>query len=75
VCLRDPDHRRYLIYKENTNTVHLDLSAQPEPIRAIAVDAQKPYAEIDLGLLSPDKQIWKAPNTSDWAIALESEGD
>ena len=37
---------------------------------AVAVDTQKVYKEIDLGMLNPGKHNWKAPYESDWAIAV-----
>lgn len=36
----------------------------------VAVDTLKPYRELDLGMLEPGKQTWKAPYRSDWAVAV-----
>ena len=40
------------------------------PQKAVAVDALRPYREIDLGELRPKNQTWKAPHQSDWAVAV-----
>jgi hypothetical protein len=48
----------------------MDLSTMKGPQSAVAVDALKPYQEIDLGILRCVKHDWKAPYASDWAIAV-----
>ena len=60
-----------VFYKEDANSVLLDLSSAPSDLRAIAVDTKLAYAEIDLGVLSPSNQSWQAPYISDWAIAVQ----
>lgn len=70
VCLRDPNHQTYLIYKENTDTVSLDLSQIKTPFKAIAVDTKKAYQEIEIESRSNALQNWQAPYVSDWAIAI-----
>jgi hypothetical protein len=59
-----------VVYKEDAASIRLDLSGLKSNLRAVAVDTKKPYAEIDLGML--ESQTWKAPYSSDWAIAAES---
>ncbi|HEY8503237.1 MAG TPA: hypothetical protein VIL46_01555, partial [Gemmataceae bacterium] len=70
VCLRTPDSGHFLFYKEETDSLRMDLAAMPGPRRAVAIDTRKPYREIDLGRLEPRRQEWKAPHRSDWAIAV-----
>lgn len=70
VCLRDPNFKNILIYKENTDTVSLDLSQIKTPFKAIAIDTQKPYQEIEIDIPSTTKTTWSAPYASDWAIAI-----
>ena len=36
----------------------------------VAVDAKKPYEEIEVGTLSPEQHTWEAPYRSDWAVAV-----
>ena len=48
----------------------MDLRALAGPQKAVAVDALKPYKEIDLGTLEAAEQTWKAPHKSDWAVAV-----
>jgi hypothetical protein len=48
----------------------MDLSIMKDSQPAIAVDTKKVYAEIEIGLLSPQNQTWQAPYLSDWALAI-----
>ena len=71
-------HRGYIFYKEETDSLQIDLSGMGGTRPAVAVDAkQAPYQEIPLGVLSPISQTVPLPRISDWAIAvgefLESE--
>ena len=70
VCLRGPDRKHHVFYKEDATSVETDLAAMKGAQKAVAVDTKKPYAEIDIGALEPAKQTWKAPYRSDWAIAV-----
>jgi uncharacterized protein DUF5060 len=70
LVLRQPDYSHFIFFKENTKSIHLDLSRAKKPLPVIAVDAKKKYTEIDLGLLKPENQDWQAPYKSDWAIAV-----
>ena len=70
VCLARPTKAHYVFYKENAAAVRMDLSAMAGAQRAVAVDALRPYKEIDLGALKPEDQTWKAPRKSDWAVAV-----
>lgn len=69
-CLRRPDGSEFVFYKEETESIQMDLSEMSEPKLAIAVDTLKPYHEMDLGKLEPNAHIWNAPYPSDWAIAV-----
>lgn len=68
--LRSEDRQRYLLYGEAIDRITLDLTSSPAPLRAVAVDATQPYEEIDLGVLSPDRQVLQLARPSDWAIAI-----
>ena len=70
VCLQRPTNTGYIFYKESTSSVVIDLSGMGGPQSAVAVDTKLPYAEINLGTLSPSYQTWTAPYQSDWAIAV-----
>jgi hypothetical protein len=48
----------------------LDLSGADMPLKAIAIDTKKKYAEIDLGNLSSGKQNMALPYHSDWAVCV-----
>lgn len=69
-CLKRADNRGFLFYREEADSIRLDLSKMPAPQPAIAVDAKKPYREINIGPLPAKAQTWKAPYESDWAIAV-----
>ena len=70
VCLRTPDKKLLVFYKENTNSITMDLSGMKSGQTAVAVDTTQPYKEIKIGTLQPEKHTWTAPRTSDWAIAV-----
>ncbi|MBZ0255185.1 hypothetical protein K8I31_03940, partial [bacterium] len=67
-CLNDSG-RSYVFYKENCKTIHFKLNGAPKT--AVAVDARKAYAEINLGQLNAGGHTFEAPYESDWAIAVE----
>jgi hypothetical protein len=62
--------RHAVLYREDAESIHLDLSVMAGRQPAIALDTKKGYAELDLGLLEPTEQTWRAPYRSDWAIAV-----
>lgn len=68
--LRSPAAESLVLYREDTDTIHVDLTGLPGPQPAIAVDAGKPYAEIPLGDLQPQAQTIKLPAVSDWVVAV-----
>ncbi len=70
VCLRHPARTHYVFYKENTKSIHMNLSKMNDVQPAVAVDTKKPYAELILGDLRREDQTWSAPYQSDWAIAV-----
>ena len=70
VCLRRPGGSEFLFYREEAESIRMDLSSMPSRTLAVAVDVLKPYHEIDLGPLKPKAQTWQAPYRSDWAIAV-----
>lgn len=69
-ALATPDSLHYAFYKEETDSIEMDLSNAGGPLPAVAVDAKKAYREIDIGPLKPGKHTWKAPRKSDWAVAV-----
>ena len=70
VCLNVPAGTHFVFYKEDTDSIEMDLSKMASQQEAIAVDAKLPYREQRLGRLAADKQSWTAPYRSDWAIAV-----
>jgi PKD repeat protein len=70
VCLQQPDNAHFIFYKEDTDSIQLDLSGMAGVQAAVAVDTKNDYLEINLGTLNVSDQTWNAPYTSDWAIAV-----
>lgn len=69
VCLTAPG-RLAVFYKEDTDTIEMNLSGMPGPFRAVAVDTKESYEEIDLGALGHSKLTAELPRRSDWAVAI-----
>ena len=69
-CLRSVSRQHLVFYKEDAESVRMDLTAMRDPQPAVAVDTRKPYDELDLGKLAPAPQTWTAPYRSDWAVAV-----
>ncbi len=59
------DGRSGVVYAEDAGEV--PLTALPPGVRAVAVDARAPYAELEV---DPAGATWRAPHRSDWAIAF-----
>lgn len=70
LALRGKNRDQAIFYKEEAESIRLDLSGFSQPAAAFAVDTLKPYQEIFLGILPPETQTWTAPHASDWAIAV-----
>jgi hypothetical protein len=70
LCLKTPDNRHYVFYREDCDSIQADLSGMPAPGDALAVDTRKEYAEIRLGRLAPGSHRWNAPVRSDWAVCV-----
>lgn len=69
LVLASPDGRA-VFYREDAESIQLDLSGRDGPQTASAVDTTREYAEIELGILEPGQHTWNAPRRSDWAIAV-----
>ena len=68
--LRTPDNQKFVAYRENANSVQIDLSSASGTLSAIAVNTRNTYQEVDLGNLSATSQTINLPSTSDWAVAI-----
>ena len=69
-CLKTTTNDNWVFYKEDTDSIQMDLSSMGTALPAIAVNTKLGYAEIDIGTLSTTNQTWTAPYVSDWAIAV-----
>ena len=70
MCLKRSDNKHYVFYKEDASSLRMDLSEMGGPQKAIAVDARRRYAEMHLGELHAENQIWRPPYKPDWAITV-----
>ncbi len=70
--LKSTDNTKYILYKENTSSMNINLSSAASSLHAIAIDANAAYQEVDLGQLSSTNQTITLPYSSNWAIALGS---
>ncbi|MHC4740574.1 MAG: penicillin acylase family protein [Planctomycetota bacterium] len=71
VCLKVPG-KLLVFYKENADSIRIDLDELSGGFRAVAVDTKAKYKEIELtDLKSEQNQSPKIPHRSDWAIAAE----
>lgn len=72
VCLKVPG-KLLVFYKENTDSIAMDLSELGSAIEGIVVDTCGDYREIALGdLQAKPGQIFKASHRSDWAVAVRT---
>lgn len=70
LVLRKEDAKRFVVYTEDAAVVEIDLSDLSSPLPVVAVDTKLPYLEVDLGYFKNVKNAWRAPYTSDWALAV-----
>ena len=72
VCLKVPG-KLLVFYKEDTDSIQMNLSELQKVIQGIAVDTCRSYKEIEIDFSTsrPD-QIFKAPDRSDWAVAVQT---
>jgi hypothetical protein len=73
VVLLSPSVQSLVVYKEDTDSIVVDLSWYGRKMYTVAVDTKLEYQELQLGELDPGVFTWKAPYTSDWALAFGFE--
>ena len=72
VCLKVPG-KLLIFYKEDTDSIQMNLSELQKVIQGIAVDTCRSYKEIEIDFSTsrPD-QIFKAPGRSDWVVTVRT---
>ena len=76
VCLKVPRPALggLVFYKEDADSIEMNLDKLNGSFRAIAVDTKSQYREIELtGLKPKPAQRFNAPHRSDWAVAVKAE--
>jgi hypothetical protein len=72
VCLKVPG-KLLVFYKEDTDSIQMNLSELQKAVEGIAVDTCRSYKEIELdGLRAEPGQVFKAPRRSDWAVTVQT---
>jgi len=70
VCLKVPA-KLLVFYKEDGDSITMNLAELPSGIRAVAVDTRKRYEEVEwTGMKPAPDQVFNAPYRSDWAVAV-----
>ena len=72
-ALLSPSTGRCIFYKEDADTIRMNLSRFPGPHKAVAVDATGPLGEFSAGSFAPTDHIWtwNAPARSDWVLIVD----
>jgi hypothetical protein len=70
VALKTPDNQLFVFYREDTNSIQLNLSGMAGAQRLVAVNTRQAYSELDLGTFVPGVYTVTLPGSSDWAIAI-----
>lgn len=69
VCLAVPGSS-YIFYKEDTDSIRMDLAGLSAPAAAVAIDARDDYEELPLGVYDPGPRTFAAPRKSDWVVVV-----
>lgn len=69
MALMDASKKRLVFYKEDTSSMWVGQGGATA-LPAVAVDTRVAYVEIDLGVISRQRQMIRFPRRSDWAIAV-----
>lgn len=69
VCLKASNESLLMFYKQDARTLRMDLRGVAGEMRAVAVNTQAAYEELEIGGVSGDYQ-WRAPTAGDWAVAV-----
>lgn len=67
-CLRNSSNTQFIFYRENVNSISLNLSGMGSSQPFVAVNTVS--GDQITGTFQPGQQTWNAPTTSDWAIAV-----
>jgi hypothetical protein len=68
--LFSPGAQSLVLYRENTDTINVDLTGMSESLSAVGVDTKNAYSEVRLGELQPTVLAILLPTVSDWVVAV-----
>jgi hypothetical protein len=69
-ALTTSDNDKYVVYKEDTSSIQVDLSGASADMDVVAVDTKAAYNERNLGVVEPGQHEFDLPESSDWVIAI-----
>jgi hypothetical protein len=69
-ALKTPNNQQVVLYRQDADSVFVDLSGFEGQLFAVAVDAAKAYKELPLEGLKREEQAIALPYKSDWAVAV-----
>ena len=61
---------RYVVYKEDTADITIDIPPDMVSVPIVAVDTRRTYDEIDVGTRDAGTHVISLPRRSDWALAI-----
>jgi hypothetical protein len=74
-CLKVPG-KILIFYKENADSIRMDLTELDGAIEAVAVDTCRGYKELAVsGSQAGRGQVFEAPSRSDWAVAVRTRSE
>ena len=74
-ALKSSNNRLYIIYKEDSNSVKIDLSMIREPSQIFYVDTLKAYREVTIDASQFENNIITMPYHSDWTIVFRTDNN
>ena len=69
--LRTPEFAKVIVYKENSESLELNLSNASTEAQARMIDTKKEYDERSIGVLKPTAHKLKFPYVSDWVVVVQ----
>jgi len=73
-CQRRANGTSRNLYKEDTNSINVDLSGASGSRQVIAVDTRRAWAPLDLGSIAAGNVQISLPYVSDWAVNVGGNG-
>ena len=69
LCLKTPSNSEFLVYKENTRSITIDLRRMSGTSSFVATDTSN--GSIRKGSFRAERQTWIAPYSGDWVLSIK----